>query len=225
MAATRHVGYEVVQAEDGLALLDRYQAHRDHLRLLIADLICRDVAGSIACDNCGAGARLPTILITGTDSRDLSDQLDMETLLLRKPFQMVRWRDWFTVCFIKRLASMIRPISIVLVDDHALVRDMLRQRLAQETDMVVLVCESNAQDAVRCCVATRPDVVLLDIDITGAVGVRGRAVDQESMLRDAPDFFSCVFSRSLYRSGPGLGSDGLSHQNEPPRWSFKPSVR
>jgi len=90
MAATlRHVGYEVVQAEDGLALLDRYQAHRDHLRLLIADL---DLPGCSGLDGLrqlrARGARLPAILITGTDSRDLSDQLDMETLLLRKPFQM-----------------------------------------------------------------------------------------------------------------------------------------
>ena len=90
MAATlRHVGYEVVQVEDGLALLDRYQAHRDRLRLLIADL---DLPGCSGLDGLrqlrARGARLPAILITGTDSRDLSDQLDMETLLLRKPFQM-----------------------------------------------------------------------------------------------------------------------------------------
>lgn len=90
MAATlRHVGYEVVQAEDGLALLERYQAHRDHLRLLIADL---DLLGCSGLDGLrqlrARGARLPVILITGTDSQDLSDQLDMETLLLPKPFQM-----------------------------------------------------------------------------------------------------------------------------------------
>ncbi len=90
MAATlRHVGYEVVQAEDGLALLDHYQAHRDRLRLVIADL---DLPGCSGLDGLrqlrARGARLPAILITGTDSRDLSDQLDRETLLLRKPFQM-----------------------------------------------------------------------------------------------------------------------------------------
>ncbi|MCB1825833.1 MAG: PAS domain S-box protein [Candidatus Competibacteraceae bacterium] len=90
MAATlRHVGYEVVQAEDGLALLDRYRAHRDRLRLLIADLDLPGCSGLDALRQLRArGARLPAILITGTDSRDLSDQLDMETLLLRKPFQM-----------------------------------------------------------------------------------------------------------------------------------------
>ncbi len=90
MAATlRHVGYQVVQVEDGLALLDRYQAHRDRLRLLIADLDLPGCSGLDALRQLRArGARLPAILITGTDSRDLSDQLDMETLLLRKPFQM-----------------------------------------------------------------------------------------------------------------------------------------
>ncbi|MFO7663868.1 MAG: ATP-binding protein [Chloroflexota bacterium] len=88
-ATLHHLGYEVFQAEDGLALLSGYQVYRDRLRLLIVDL---DLPGCSGLDGLrqlrARGVRLPAILMTGTDSPDLSDQIDMETLLLLKPFQM-----------------------------------------------------------------------------------------------------------------------------------------
>lgn len=90
MASTlQHLGYKVLQVEDGLALLDSYHAHRDCLRLLIVDLGLPKCSGLDSLRQLRAqDVHLPAILITGTDSPDLPDQLDAETLLLLKPFQM-----------------------------------------------------------------------------------------------------------------------------------------
>ena len=61
------------------------------------------------------------------------------------------------------------PISIVLVDDHALVRDMLVERLEKESGMTVVGTASNGDEAVTQTKALEPDVVLMDIDMPGLV--------------------------------------------------------
>ena len=111
---------------------------------------------------------------------------------------------------------MIGPISIVLVDDHALVRDMLRQRLAREPDMVVLGCESNAQDAVRCCVATRPDVVLLDIDMPGLSAFEGARLIRSQCPGTRLVFLSAFFHDHYIDQVLALEATGYLTKNEPP---------
>ncbi|MDG4560101.1 MAG: response regulator transcription factor [Candidatus Competibacter sp.] len=111
---------------------------------------------------------------------------------------------------------MIRPISIVLVDDHALVRDMLRQRLTQETDMVVLSCENNAQDAVRCCVATCPDVVLLDIDMPGLSAFEGARSIKSQCSGTRLIFLSAFFHDRYIDQALALEAMGYLTKNEPP---------
>jgi two-component system response regulator NreC len=58
-------------------------------------------------------------------------------------------------------------IAVLVVDDHALVREMLCDRIGEERGMRVIGQTSTADDAVRLCSTTHPDVVLLDIDLPG----------------------------------------------------------
>ena len=109
---------------------------------------------------------------------------------------------------------MIRPISIVLVDDHALVRDMLRQQLTQKPTWWSELREQCPGRGAMLC-RHLPGCGVAGYRYAGTVGVRGRAINQ-SQCSGTRLIFSVRFSRSLYRSGSGLGSDGLSHQNEPP---------
>lgn len=57
--------------------------------------------------------------------------------------------------------------SILIADDHALVRDMLSARLSIEPDLQVIASVSNASDAVAVAVRTRPDLILMDVDMPG----------------------------------------------------------
>ncbi|MDR7276803.1 response regulator transcription factor [Catenuloplanes atrovinosus] len=57
--------------------------------------------------------------------------------------------------------------SIVLVDDHVLVREGLREILGAQPDLDVLDEAGDSAGAVRAVRANRPDVVLLDVRIPG----------------------------------------------------------
>lgn len=60
-------------------------------------------------------------------------------------------------------------ISIVLADDHAVVRRGLRLVLDGEDDLEVLAEAGTIDDAVRLVKAHRPDVVVLDLNMPGSV--------------------------------------------------------
>jgi DNA-binding NarL/FixJ family response regulator len=111
---------------------------------------------------------------------------------------------------------MTRPISIVLVDDHALVRDMLRQRLENERDLVVLSCESNAQDAVQSCIASRPDVVLLDIDMPGLSAFEGGRLIKSHCPETRLIFLSAFFHDHYIDQALALEAAGYITKSEPP---------
>jgi DNA-binding NarL/FixJ family response regulator len=60
------------------------------------------------------------------------------------------------------------PIAIVIVDDHALFRDGLREILQTQRDMVVVGEAGDSNSAVALAVDRQPDIVLLDVEIPGA---------------------------------------------------------
>jgi DNA-binding NarL/FixJ family response regulator len=69
---------------------------------------------------------------------------------------------------------------ILIVDDHALVRDMLSQRLALETDLEVVGTAENADRAYDLALRLRPDLVVLDIDMPGLSAFElARRVEEE----------------------------------------------
>lgn len=63
-----------------------------------------------------------------------------------------------------------KPLRILLVDDHALVRSAIRQAL-DAPDIEVVGEAASAEQAMELATALKPDVVLLDIDLPGMSGV------------------------------------------------------
>jgi len=61
--------------------------------------------------------------------------------------------------------------SIVMVDDHALVRKALSSLLKEKTDLVVIAEASDGREAVRLARKFRPRVVIMDIAMPGMNGV------------------------------------------------------
>ncbi|HVP13503.1 MAG TPA: response regulator transcription factor [Phycisphaerae bacterium] len=62
---------------------------------------------------------------------------------------------------------MSNPISILVVDDHAMVRSMLKDRLESEPDLKVVAGVGTAEEAIPSALESRPDIVLMDIDMPG----------------------------------------------------------
>lgn len=63
-------------------------------------------------------------------------------------------------------------IRVVIADDHAMVRQGLKQILELEDDMVVVAQAPNGEDAVKAAKEYNPDVILMDINMPGMNGLQ-----------------------------------------------------
>lgn len=77
-------------------------------------------------------------------------------------------------------------IRVILVDDHALVREGVSRLLEEEPDMRVVAAFADGLAAVRFAARDEPDVAILDINMPGANGIdvarRLRAVAPRTRL-------------------------------------------
>lgn len=81
-------------------------------------------------------------------------------------------------------------IRILLVDDHAVVREGLRALLEQQPDMQVVAEAGNADEALRVLSARAVDVVMLDLKMPGLPALEAIA----RLRREHPDAYVLVFT-------------------------------
>jgi DNA-binding NarL/FixJ family response regulator len=67
------------------------------------------------------------------------------------------------------------PHSVLLVDDHNILRDGIKTILDGTADFRVVGEAANGADAVRLCLKLRPDLVLMDICLPGMNGIEATA--------------------------------------------------
>jgi DNA-binding NarL/FixJ family response regulator len=81
-------------------------------------------------------------------------------------------------------------IRILLVDDHAVVREGLRALLEQQPDMQVVAEAGNADEALRMLSARAVDVVMLDLKMPGLPALEAIA----RLRREHPNAYVLVFT-------------------------------
>ena len=81
-------------------------------------------------------------------------------------------------------------ITVLLADDHPLVRRGFRRILEDDSSVVVVGEASDGDEAVRLAKSVRPQVVLIDYAMPGMNGVAAT----RAILRDAPDTKVVVLS-------------------------------
>jgi two-component system nitrate/nitrite response regulator NarL len=64
------------------------------------------------------------------------------------------------------------PISVLLIDDHALFRSGVRALLQRHTQVAIVGEAADGDAGVACAQALRPDVILLDLHMPGTAGVQ-----------------------------------------------------
>jgi DNA-binding NarL/FixJ family response regulator len=65
-----------------------------------------------------------------------------------------------------------KPIRVLLVDDHAIIREGLRDLIATRPEMTVVGDAATRADALALARSERPDVVVLDLDLGADSGLR-----------------------------------------------------
>jgi len=85
---------------------------------------------------------------------------------------------------------MADPIKILLVDDHAIVREGYRRLLESEPSMRIVGEASDAPQACQNARALRPDVVIMDIALPGVSGIEAT----RRLLKEQPQLRVLIFS-------------------------------
>ena len=85
---------------------------------------------------------------------------------------------------------MTGPTKVLLVDDHAIVREGYRRLLEDEANISVVGEAGNAAQAYEQARSLAPDVVVMDIALPGVSGIEAT----RRMLRDQPQLRILMFS-------------------------------
>lgn len=107
------------------------------------------------------------------------------------------------------------PISLVLADDHTLMRDMLRERLSRESDMVVCDSVNNAEAALTSALEYTPDIVIMDIDMPGLLCFDAARTIGERCPGTAIIFLSAHFHDRYVEESLAVRAAGYITKNEP----------
>ena len=78
---------------------------------------------------------------------------------------------------------MAKKITVLLVDDHSLVRRGFRRMLEDESDMEVVGEAGNGEDSIKMAKELRPQVVVMDCALPGMNGLEAT----RQIIADSPD--------------------------------------
>ena len=106
-------------------------------------------------------------------------------------------------------AASAAPIRILLVDDHAVVREGVRMLLEGQSDLVLVAEAWDRAGTLAHLERERPDLVLLDLDLGGESGLEllresGAACPEARIL-----VFTGVRDRDVHRRAMQLGAHGV----------------
>jgi two-component system, NarL family, response regulator LiaR len=69
-----------------------------------------------------------------------------------------------------------KDITVLLVDDHSLMRDSLRMHLETQPDIKVIAEASNGEDAIKLAAKLGPDIIIMDIVMPGINGLEATRI-------------------------------------------------
>ena len=112
----------------------------------------------------------------------------------------------------------MRPqsISVMLVDDHAVVREGYRRLLEKHEGITVLAEAADAAGAYQAYKSKKPDVVVMDVSLPGRGGIDGirqiRQWDPEARLLVFSMHLNATFALQAFRAG----AKGFVTKSSPP---------
>jgi len=99
-------------------------------------------------------------------------------------------------------------MKIVIVDDHPLVRQGLEAVLSTETDMTIVGKASNAGEAVDLICSAFPDIVLVDLMLSGSSGLDVIKTCKEKVSTCKYIVLTSSVSQDDFQTADQIGADG-----------------
>jgi two-component system, NarL family, response regulator NreC len=100
------------------------------------------------------------------------------------------------------------PISILLVDDHKVLRDGLRALLESEPDLRVISDVDTGKEAIAQACALLPDVIVMDLGLPDMSGLEAIRVIRQANVRSKIIVLSMYSSSDFVRPAIEAGCDG-----------------
>jgi NarL family two-component system response regulator LiaR len=101
-----------------------------------------------------------------------------------------------------------RPIRVLVVDDHEMVRSGIISFLAHDAQLEVAAQATNGSEAIQQAIELQPDVVLLDLVMPGIDGIKA----MYEIINHCPDtaviVLSCYFDEYLVQAAIDTGAKG-----------------
>jgi two-component system, NarL family, invasion response regulator UvrY len=106
-----------------------------------------------------------------------------------------------------------RSISVMLVDDHAVVREGYRRLLEKHEGITVLAEAADAAGAYQAYKSKKPDVVVMDVSLPGRGGIDAiRQIRQWDPAARFSMHLSATFALQAFRAG----AKGFVTKSSPP---------
>lgn len=102
----------------------------------------------------------------------------------------------------------MKRIKVLLVDDHALVRDSIAIMLAQTADIQIIGRLSTGEELINKVKNLQPDIIVMDIFLRGISGIEATRWVKETINDVKIVLLSMEVSKELLRSGIQCGIDG-----------------
>ena len=115
----------------------------------------------------------------------------------------------------ERSAMSRKTVRVLIVDDHAVVREGYRALLEKHEGLTVVGEACDAASAYQCYKDTRPDVVIMDISMPGRGGIDAiehiREFDASARILVFTMHGGAAYALQAFRAG----AKGLRHQEQP----------
>lgn len=99
-------------------------------------------------------------------------------------------------------------ITILLVDDHKVLRDGLRALLESESDLAVVAEAGNGRDAVRLAQELQPDIIVMDLGLPDISGLETIRLIRGQDIRSRIIVLSMYIRREFVMPAIEAGCDG-----------------
>src|SRR5688572_17931829 len=109
-------------------------------------------------------------------------------------------------------ASITKPIRVMIIDDHAVLRSGLRLLIEEQPGLKVVGEAANRADAIMIAAREQPDIILLDLDIKGDNGLDFLPQLHNAVKEARVIILTGVSDPEVHQRAIRLGARGLVHK-------------